>query len=114
MKEGESFNLFYGEFTRLALESKTDEELQKGDLFEKLVPDLQTLTVSDAFNDRVTLEGFVDSCRRSALGLSRMQTSTRFRKSRSRPHAENDNKGSHNTIRTTTPSGEQKQSLVAV
>ncbi|KAJ5120518.1 Gag/polymerase/env polyprotein [Penicillium bovifimosum] len=40
-----------------------------------------------------------------------MQTSTRFRKSRSRPHAENDNKGSHNTIRTTTPSGEQRQSL---
>ncbi|KAJ5124619.1 uncharacterized protein N7515_008450 [Penicillium bovifimosum] len=111
MKEGESFNLFYGEFARLALESKTDEELQKGDLFEKLVPDLQTLTVSDAFNDRVTLEEFVDSCRRSALGLSCMQTTTRFRKSRSRPHTENDNKGSLNTFRTTTPSGEQKQSL---
>ncbi|KAJ5563183.1 hypothetical protein N7535_008347 [Penicillium sp. DV-2018c] len=98
------------EFARLALESKTDEELQKGDLFEKLVPDLQTLTLSDAFNDRVTLKEFVDSCRRSALGLSRMQTSTQFRKPRPRPHVENDNKGSHDTVRTTT-SGEQKQSL---
>ncbi|KAJ5139278.1 uncharacterized protein N7515_004126 [Penicillium bovifimosum] len=39
MKEGESSNLFYGEFARLALESKTDEELQKGDLFEKLGSD---------------------------------------------------------------------------
>ncbi|KAJ5124617.1 uncharacterized protein N7515_008442 [Penicillium bovifimosum] len=42
MKANDDFNSFYAEFSRLALESKRDEELQKDDLFERLPYRLQT------------------------------------------------------------------------
>ncbi|KAJ5138404.1 uncharacterized protein N7515_003252 [Penicillium bovifimosum] len=82
--------------------------IAKGDLFEKLVPGLQTLTVSDAFNDPVTLEDFVASCRRSALGLSRLTNANLD--SIQQVRVENTRRKSSQSTSETTPSGEQKPS----
>jgi hypothetical protein len=55
MKANENFNLFYAEFSRLALESKRDEELQKDDLFDKLLYRLQTLVAGDLYKEDVSM-----------------------------------------------------------
>ncbi|KAJ5583706.1 hypothetical protein N7535_002326 [Penicillium sp. DV-2018c] len=55
MKANEDFNMFYAEFSRLALESKRDEELQKDDMFEKLPYRLQTLVAGEVYKDDVTM-----------------------------------------------------------
>jgi hypothetical protein len=74
MKASDGFNTFYGEFTRLALESKRDEDLQKEDLFEKLLYKLQMMMIEKVYDDNVSLDSFVDSCRRNAIGITRVQT----------------------------------------
>ncbi|KAJ5143693.1 uncharacterized protein N7515_002480 [Penicillium bovifimosum] len=86
MKANDDFNSFYAEFSRLALESKRDEELQKDGLFERLPYQLQTLVAGEVYKDDVTMQDFVDSCRRGAIAMTRMQLPNRFKKSESSTH----------------------------
>ncbi|KAJ5145488.1 uncharacterized protein N7515_000052 [Penicillium bovifimosum] len=81
MKANDDFNMFSAEFSRLTLESKGEEELQKDDLFERLPYRLQTLVAGEVYKDDVTMQDFVDSCRRGAITMTRMQPSNRFKKS---------------------------------
>ncbi|KAJ5118154.1 uncharacterized protein N7515_010377 [Penicillium bovifimosum] len=85
MKANENFNMFYAEFSRLALESKRDEELQKDDLFEKIPYRLQMLVAGDVYKEEVSMQDFVDACRRGAITITRLQPppSNRFKKSES-------------------------------
>ncbi|KAJ5571812.1 hypothetical protein N7535_005472 [Penicillium sp. DV-2018c] len=102
MKVNEDFNTFYAEFSRLALESKRDEELQKDDLFEKLPYRLQTLVAGEVYKDDVTMQDFVDSCRRGAITVTRMQPSNRFRKSESSTFQPGNKGSSTSNKRTST------------
>ncbi|KAJ5124627.1 uncharacterized protein N7515_008452 [Penicillium bovifimosum] len=92
MKANDDFNSFYAEFSRLALESKRDEELQKDDLRWWL-----------EYKDEVTMEEFVDSCRRGAITVTRMQPPNRFKKSESSTHQAGSKGSTSNTRTSTTP-----------